>query len=92
MGRSLVLLLLLLLLAACGDPPATGGASVVNAGASGRAAPVGKDCPSSHPIKGNASSGIYHVRGDDYYGRTTPEDCFATESDAQAAGYRRARR
>ncbi len=85
------LFVVVLMLAACGDPPATGtgGASVP---ASGRAAPLGTNCPSTHPIKGNASSKIYHLRGDDYYSRTTPEDCFATEADAQGAGYRRARR
>ncbi len=57
-----------------------------------RSAPSGRTCPTSYPIKGNASSGIYHLPGDDYYDRTMPEDCFASESAAQAAGYRRARR
>ena len=46
------------------------------------------DCPSSHPVKGNASSGIYHVPGGGYYDVTNPEECFATEADAVAAGYR----
>lgn len=85
-------LCLLLLLAACGDPPATDGVGGVNLPASGRTTPWGKNCPSTHPIKGNASSKIYHLRSDDYYERTMPEDCFATEADAQGAGYRRARR
>ncbi len=49
------------------------------------------NCPSSHPIKGNASSMIYHVPGGRYYSRTKPEECFATESAAQAAGYRRSK-
>ncbi len=49
------------------------------------------DCPASHPIKGNASSGIYHVPGDAYYDETHPEECFATEADARAAGYRAAK-
>ncbi len=81
-----------LLLTACGDPPATAGVQTVGAPASGRAAPLGRNCPSTHPIKGNASSKIYHLRSDDYYERTMPEDCFATEADAQTASYRRARR
>ena len=50
------------------------------------------NCPGSHPIKGNASSMIYHVPGGAFYARTKPEECFATEADAQAAGYRRSQR
>jgi len=53
------------------------------------------DCPESHPIKGNISSSgekIYHVPGGASYRQTHPEACFATEADAQAAGFRRARR
>ena len=49
-------------------------------------------CPASAPIKGNQSSGIYHVPGGQFYGRTNPEECFASESDAQAAGYRKSQR
>lgn len=60
--------------------------------ASGRAAPQGKNCPASHPIKGNASSMIYHMPGGAYYNRTIPEDCFATAADAVAAGYRASQR
>lgn len=61
-----------------------------------RAAPLTRTaCPPSHPIKGNASSSgelIYHVPGGASYAQTQPEECFATEADAQAAGYRAARR
>ncbi len=49
------------------------------------------NCPAGYPIKGN-QSGIYHVPGGAYYSRTTPERCFATEGDAQRAGYRRSMR
>ena len=60
---------------------------------SGGASPLaGGDCPSEAPIKGNASSGIYHVPGGQFYDRTNAEECFATESDAQDAGYRASRR
>ena len=52
----------------------------------------GWDCPAWAPIKGNANSGIYHVPGGAYYSRTKPEECFATEAAAQAAGYRRSLR
>jgi hypothetical protein len=59
---------------------------------SNRAAPRGKGCPSSHPIKGNAGSGIYHVPSGAFYGRTVPEACFKTEAAAKAAGYRKSKR
>ena len=45
-------------------------------------------CPANHPIKGNKSSKIYHVVADPSYKATKPEVCFATTTDAVAAGYR----
>ncbi len=50
------------------------------------------NCPSWAPIKGNAPSKIYHMPRQAYYSRTTPEQCFATESAAAKAGYRRSER
>ena len=44
-------------------------------------------CPEDYPLKGN-QSGIYHSPGQDYYDKTDPEECFATEGDAVRAGYR----
>ncbi|WP_249935140.1 cell wall-binding repeat-containing protein [Mobiluncus mulieris] len=55
-------------------------------------APTGGVCPAHAPIKGNANSMIYHMPGQRFYNRTIPEACFATESDARAAGYRKAKR
>ena len=52
------------------------------------AGPGGQDCVEGYPIKGNASSKIFHVPGQSSYERTIPELCFATEEDAIAAGYR----
>lgn len=52
------------------------------------------ECPPSAPIKGNDSSSgelIYHTQGSATYEATHPEECFATEAAAQAAGYRAAR-
>lgn len=55
----------------------------------GRTAPISEwNCPSYAPIKGNASSMIYHMPGGAYYDRTKPEECFATRTDAERAGYR----
>jgi micrococcal nuclease len=51
----------------------------------------GNSCPPNAPIKGN-QSGIYHVPGGGFYDRTNPEECFANEAEAQAAGYRASRR
>jgi hypothetical protein len=67
-----------------GTAPPSGGGSM---------APLaGGECPSEAPIKGNASSRIYHMPSGAYYGRTKAEQCFATEQDAQNAGYRKAQR
>lgn len=70
------------------SPPAASGGG-------GRFPPNGAACPDNAPIKGNRSSSgqwIYHMKGQQAYDRTIPEDCFATEAAAQAAGYRRALR
>ncbi len=59
--------------------------------AGGAVPPISEeDCPPNAPIKGNESSGIYHMPGDAYYDATHPEVCFATPKDAEAAGYRAA--
>lgn len=47
-----------------------------------------ESCPADYPIKGNASSHIYHRPTDSSYTGTIPEYCFATEEDAAAAGFR----
>ncbi|WP_336660866.1 sunset domain-containing protein [Leucobacter sp. USHLN153] len=46
------------------------------------------NCPAWAPIKGNASSMIYHVPGGAFYSRTNPEECFSTPRAAEKAGYR----
>jgi hypothetical protein len=50
------------------------------------------DCPDSHPVKAKASSMIYYIPESGHYGLTIPDVCFATDLDAQAAGYRAPRR
>lgn len=51
------------------------------------------NCPSSYPIKGNVSGEdrIYHEPGSEFYTRTRAEDCFASTTDAEDAGYRASR-
>ncbi|MBA2309462.1 MAG: 50S ribosomal protein L4 [Pseudonocardiales bacterium] len=43
--------------------------------------------PEGFPIKGNASSMLYHLPGTSAYKRTVAEVWFATEKDAKAAGF-----
>ncbi len=55
-------------------------------------------CPLTQPIKGNFTPTdpreycIYHVPGGEFYGRTKPERCYATEVDAVTDGCRRSKR
>ena len=51
-----------------------------------------KTCPDEFPIKGNASSRIYHLPGESTYEATVPEICFATEEAAVGLGYRARKR
>ncbi len=53
-------------------------------------APSGYNCPTTAPIKGNESSMIYHPPSSPWYDATTPEQCFASEAGAVAAGFVRA--
>jgi hypothetical protein len=48
----------------------------------------GADCPDDYPVKGNASSMLYHSPGSPSYGRTNPEYCFASVESAEAAGFK----
>lgn len=67
-------------------PTATTGASLP---ASVKPASI-DTCPQTHPIKGNRGDKdwIYHLPTDSSYKVTHPEECFATEQAAVAAGYR----
>jgi hypothetical protein len=49
------------------------------------------NCPAWAPIKGNAPSRIYHLPGQRFYTRTTPEICFTTEAAARQSGYRKSK-
>lgn len=76
------------------EPETTGRANYSGSGGGG-SAPAGGSCPADAPIKGNDSSSgelIYHSPGGSYYDRTDPEECFASESEAQEAGYRASQR
>ena len=45
------------------------------------------ECPDDYPVKGNASSKLYHTPGSPSYKRTMPEFCFASVEAAEAAGF-----
>ncbi len=49
------------------------------------------NCPAWAPIKGNAPSRIYHMKGQRFFTKTTPEICFTTEAAARQAGYRKSK-
>lgn len=49
--------------------------------------PARGKCPSTHPVKGNADSGYYHVPKDRFYHRVRPERCFRTTREAREAGF-----
>jgi hypothetical protein len=55
-------------------------------------APIGGQCPASHPIKGNANSGIYHVPGGRFYDAIIPDRCYRDEAAAEADGMRASKR
>ena len=75
-------------------PAAAAAAAPAAAAVSGPVAPIGDECPPEAMIKGNqgTSGWIYHRPGGSSYRRTDPEQCFATSADAEAAGYRAAKR
>jgi hypothetical protein len=54
--------------------------------------PVDGECPISHPVKANTQSRIFHVPGGGSYERTTPQRCYRTPADAEADGFRAAKR
>jgi hypothetical protein len=47
-----------------------------------------RECPEEYPIKGNASSRIYHKPGESSYDATIPEICFASDEVADSMGFR----
>jgi large subunit ribosomal protein L17 len=56
-------------------------------GAGSHAAPEDGSQPEGYPIKGNADSMLYHVPDSAFYDRTVAEVWFATEEDAERAGF-----
>jgi hypothetical protein len=49
-------------------------------------------CPSSHPIKGKRTSGIYHRPGGFAYDRTHADACYVDDAAAEHDGLRAAKR
>jgi hypothetical protein len=51
-----------------------------------------RECPPTYPIKGNASSMLYHAPDSQTYLSTIPELCFSSVEAAEAAGFVATRR
>ncbi|MDQ3044571.1 MAG: hypothetical protein M3R06_05390 [Chloroflexota bacterium] len=45
-------------------------------------------CPAKYPVKGNATSMIFHSPGGVSYDQTIANFCFSTSEAAETAGYR----
>lgn len=63
--------------------------------ATGRTAPVGGQCPSTHQIKGSTSSKgekLFYEPDRPEYAKVTPDLCFTAGGDARDAGYVSAKR
>jgi hypothetical protein len=74
------------------DPVAAAGEIATDEPAAAWVAPAEDgSCPTSHPVKVNGNSGIYHVPGGQHYGRTRAERCYVDAAAAEADGYRAAR-
>jgi large subunit ribosomal protein L4 len=58
-------------------------------GAGSAAALPDGSAPAGFTIKGNADSMLFHTTDSPYYGRTKAEAWFATEADAERAGFKR---
>ena len=70
------------------DEPAEAPAEAPGPYGPGSHAPLDdRSAPEGFDIKGNADSMLYHVPGSRHYARTVAEVWFATEADAEAAGF-----
>jgi hypothetical protein len=74
------------------DLPIIGGQPTVTPSANAVAPNSDGTCPGTHPIKASQLGPVksYFLSDHPAYTRTRATECFATESDAQAAGYRKA--
>ena len=54
--------------------------------------PKDGECPDGYPVKAKVASRIYHLPGGTSYARTSPDRCYATPEDAEADGFRPAKR
>jgi hypothetical protein len=74
------------------DLPFIGGQPTVTPGANAVAPNSDGTCPATHPIKASQLGPVksYFLSSHTAYSRTRAVECFATEADAEAAGYRKA--
>jgi hypothetical protein len=76
------------------DLPIFGGQPTVVSSANALAPNSDGTCPATHPIKASQLGPVknYFLSDHTAYSRTRAVECFATEADAEAAGYRKAAR
>jgi len=54
--------------------------------------PAGRECPAGFEVKVKLASGIYHLPGMLAYDRTSPDRCYVNAEEAEADGFRAAKR
>ena len=73
-------------------PVASAAATTATTDSSAWVDPVDGACPLTHPVKGNANSGIFHLPGGRFYDTTVPERCYRDAEAAEADGMRASKR
>jgi hypothetical protein len=73
-------------------PVASAATDTVTTESSAWVDPVDGACPLTHPVKGNANSGIFHLPGGRFYDTTVPERCYRDAEAAEADGMRASKR
>jgi hypothetical protein len=77
---------------AAGEPEPQSEPAVDRVDATDWVEPVDGACPTTHPVKGKLSSGIFHAPGMQMYERTRADRCYADPAAAEADGLRASKR
>jgi len=80
------------LTAAAGTADAAGTDAAAGTVGAAWVAPLEGACPEGHAVKAKVSSRIFHVPGSLAYERTRPDRCYRSPADAEADGFRAAKR
>lgn len=80
------------LTAAAGTADAAGTDAAAGTVGAAWVAPLEGACPEGYEVKAKVSSRIFHVPGSLAYERTRPDRCYRSPADAEADGFRAAKR